>query len=305
MKKIAYIIFYLAGIIASLIAARSLIYLVSIMSTLGAPRSLYASYVWLFWLSLGSIVFFIRAWLGKLSEVWKWTCVTLMVGGAAVMMKSPAIPSMILITSMLFVASGCLIFAEVREGGRKFPKWGKIILVLAYGVLLFIFLAAVLLGNKDRDNRSSRGSNPITTRREGVAAPAGTNTEALNNPSDNFLKLCRDGTPQEVENAIKTGVNVNKRYLFDNTALILAAYNNNLEVVITLIKNGADVNAQNQIGWTALMYAACFGDPEVVITLIDNGADVSLRDVNGRAAVYHAKDNEKVKNSEAMVRLFW
>ena len=67
--------------------------------------------------------------------------------------------------------------------------------------------------------------------------------------------------------------------LFDaqdgGTALIEAAYENQLEVMLVLIEKGADVNFVDQEGYTALMWATHEGHIEAVTLLIKAGANVN------------------------------
>lgn len=116
---------------------------------------------------------------------------------------------------------------------------------------------------------------------------------------EDFLKLCRTGTAREVENAMKTGANVNAQESDGDTrewglsALMVAARNNNPDVVTALIKNGANVNAKDFGDEnTALKWAAVDNpNPEVIITLIKNGIDVNTRDRHGNTALMWAAWN--------------
>ena len=61
------------------------------------------------------------------------------------------------------------------------------------------------------------------------------------------------------------------------TALMFAAYADDLEMARVLLENGAPVNAQTDVGTTALMFAAAFGHVEVVRFLVENGADIHIQ----------------------------
>jgi len=60
-----------------------------------------------------------------------------------------------------------------------------------------------------------------------------------------FIELVRNGTPQEVEAAIRAGANANAKNIRYTTALMTAAMTDNHEVVAMLLANGADVNVRN------------------------------------------------------------
>ncbi|MCL2673180.1 MAG: ankyrin repeat domain-containing protein, partial [Alphaproteobacteria bacterium] len=75
--------------------------------------------------------------------------------------------------------------------------------------------------------------------------------------ADNVTELFQRGTPEEVENAIISGTNVNARDNNGMTPLMAAVgHNPNREVIATLIRAGADVNARSNDGQTPLMRAA-------------------------------------------------
>ncbi|HUC79895.1 MAG TPA: ankyrin repeat domain-containing protein, partial [Flavisolibacter sp.] len=69
------------------------------------------------------------------------------------------------------------------------------------------------------------------------------------------------------------------------TPLILAAYNNQKEVVDFLLSHGAAVDAQDAAGNTALMGVSFKGYQDIARALIDAGADVNLRNSNGAPAL--------------------
>jgi ankyrin repeat protein len=47
------------------------------------------------------------------------------------------------------------------------------------------------------------------------------------------------------------------------------------------------------------MWAARYNHPGVLQALIENGADIDIKDKNGRRALDYAKDNEKLKGTDA------
>lgn len=85
-----------------------------------------------------------------------------------------------------------------------------------------------------------------------------------------FLSMCKAGSVEEVDEALKAGVDVNR----PNTAHV-----------------------------TALMFAARFNSPEVVNLLLDAGADVLARNDKGRSALDYARKNDKLDGTEALRRL--
>ena len=87
------------------------------------------------------------------------------------------------------------------------------------------------------------------------------------------------------------------------TPLLYAAMDNhNPDVINTLIDAGAD-DSSNRLGRTALILAAMMNNPAVVGALLDAGADVHAKDSDGKTALFYARDNDKLKGSESLLRL--
>lgn len=63
-----------------------------------------------------------------------------------------------------------------------------------------------------------------------------------------------------------------------------AAFKGNAEMVRLLIEHGADVNARMPDGKTALMFAAMFNRLEIIDLLLEKGADASLKSMDGATA---------------------
>ena len=105
---------------------------------------------------------------------------------------------------------------------------------------------------------------------------------------------------------LEAGADVNAKYEDGSTALMDAASYNTAEVVSALIRAGADVNAQVNAeghwydGYTALIWAAHSNDdPNVISVLLAAGADASMMDSEGKTALNHLAENDKLRNSHA------
>jgi ankyrin repeat protein len=90
------------------------------------------------------------------------------------------------------------------------------------------------------------------------------------------LKLRSLKVAMVLVNSPNTKVEV--RNAVDESPLMLAALNNDLELARLLIKNNADVNKP---GWTALHYAATNGHVDVIRLLLDENAYIDAASPNG------------------------
>jgi hypothetical protein len=177
------------------------------------------------------------------------------------------------------------------------------------------------------DNSMSKKNQPATNRPTNVMTPTQANV---------FFELVRTGTPQQVQQAINVGADVNARdkegetplivaaahngnpevitnllkagadvnaqeSTFGATAILIAAGYNNLDVINVLLKAGADINAKSSLGFTPLMFAAEFNtNPEVINVLLKAGANAKVRQPSGKTALDFALSNEKLKGSDAI-----
>ena len=118
--------------------------------------------------------------------------------------------------------------------------------------------------------------------------------------ANDFVRLCVDGTLQEVEAAIKKSEDAGAKDDYGRTALIAAArFNENPEVISLLLKNGADINAQDNNGDTALIHSAISGfNPEVITMLLINSADAKIINKNGKKAIDYIQAPDKDSSNE-------
>ncbi len=118
-----------------------------------------------------------------------------------------------------------------------------------------------------------------------------------------FLKLCRSGSVEEINEAIEAGVNVNASNKISATALIFAAKENTPEVVELLVKAGAELDSQDIYGNTALIYATSYNSEEVVKVLLDSGASTNVINIQGYKALDYAKQNYRLADSDVLTKL--
>ena len=89
------------------------------------------------------------------------------------------------------------------------------------------------------------------------------------------------------------------------TPLMAAAgFNLDASVVTMLLKSGAEAEARDTTGSTALMYAARSNfNPMVTAVLLKAGANAKTKDKAGKTAFDFAKDNVKLKGTDAYLQL--
>ncbi|MCL2001696.1 MAG: ankyrin repeat domain-containing protein, partial [Planctomycetes bacterium] len=107
---------------------------------------------------------------------------------------------------------------------------------------------------------------------------------------EDFLELCKYGTPRNIERAIKTGANLEARNEYGETPLLVAIeYNENSRAAAVLMKSGADLDAKDGNGETALITAAKNRkDTDVLLMLLEAGADVNETNEDGDTALHYA-----------------
>ena len=90
---------------------------------------------------------------------------------------------------------------------------------------------------------------------------------------------------------MNSGADVNFQNSDGQTALHIAVYHANEDIVQLLLNSGADVNIQDKYGFTALHYAVFTRNEEIVQLLLNSAAaNTSLKDDQGKTALDHAKD---------------
>lgn len=89
-----------------------------------------------------------------------------------------------------------------------------------------------------------------------------------------------------------------RHWLKEETALMVAAKENDLPKLISLLASGVDKDAQQRKGQTALMFAASKGHSEIVRQLLNAGADMYLKTMYGDTAytfAVHGKDKKCIE----------
>lgn len=104
-----------------------------------------------------------------------------------------------------------------------------------------------------------------------------------------FINDVRRGECGKIDAALRSGLPIDGFDNLDQTPLIAAVGQNQVECVKLLVARGADVNLADHAGWSPLIHAAYFGSGnEVLGLLIDHGAKVDAQNNRGLTALYLA-----------------
>lgn len=104
---------------------------------------------------------------------------------------------------------------------------------------------------------------------------------------DELMKACKNGEYEQVKEICTVPEHINAANEHGWTPLIVATYNNQVDIVNFLIMNGADVHATNNNGTNLLMYAKeayiNYGNKELFQLFLKLGLDVENRDYAGKS----------------------
>ena len=137
---------------------------------------------------------------------------------------------------------------------------------------------------------------------EGVSRVLGEGAEITCRDSDGKTGLhvgAMEGHDSVVKIFLEAGIDVNIRDGADTkwTALINAAYWDNISCLKLLLDNGADPDIRGEKdyhrhGWTALMYTAFKNYPDLATELLIKGADLNILNSSGESAIQLAQEND-------------
>jgi N-acyl-D-amino-acid deacylase len=107
-----------------------------------------------------------------------------------------------------------------------------------------------------------------------------------------LIESAKDLTGRSAKLLLDAGANPNGQDKMGNSALHVAAFNGNSEVVRLLLARHASVNTANKMGSTPTVNASIRGDANIVRMLIDAGADVNAADSSESTALMWAAYKE-------------
>ena len=117
---------------------------------------------------------------------------------------------------------------------------------------------------------------------------------------DSLISACMKGNMEMVEFLLSNGANLNTRTDDDGQNVLMRTawyeYDENLALAEYFVKKGIDINARDKMGNTALLIAAKNEQPKMVELLLALGADKNVRNNEGKSVLDIARDNERVHN---------
>lgn len=143
---------------------------------------------------------------------------------------------------------------------------------------------------EDGMRRSSASTKPATDPSiRKVAKALGVDDERLPYTYADLLRVCKQGTPEQVAEVLASGVEPGPHpSSADPSPLMLAAMENpNPDVIRRLIAAGAKVDAASGTGATALMCSALNARTEVAQALLDAGANAKAADKDGNTSLHY------------------
>jgi ankyrin repeat protein len=100
-----------------------------------------------------------------------------------------------------------------------------------------------------------------------------------------LLDAVRENRAVDVRRLLMNGADANARNIFAETALMYAAHNGNVTIMLMLMNRGARLEDEDRTGSTALLWAAVGLSADALQLLIERGANVNAQDVDGFSAI--------------------
>ncbi|MEH7335522.1 ankyrin repeat domain-containing protein [Neobacillus drentensis] len=111
------------------------------------------------------------------------------------------------------------------------------------------------------------------------------------NMKDQFFKAVENGKIDEINSFLNKGVNINSQDSMGRTAVMIAAYANDIETAKALIEKGADVNIQDHMKNNPFLYAGAEGYIGILKLTIEAGANPKLLNRYGGTALIPASEH--------------
>ncbi|MDN3014686.1 ankyrin repeat domain-containing protein [Paenibacillus sp. BSR1-1] len=108
---------------------------------------------------------------------------------------------------------------------------------------------------------------------------------------EQFFKAVENGKIDEINSFLNKGVSINSQDSRGRTAVMIAAYANDIETTKVLIDKGADVNIQDHLKNNPFLYAGAEGYIGILRLTIEAGANPKLLNRYGGTALIPASEH--------------
>ncbi|EAX89119.1 hypothetical protein TVAG_009530 [Trichomonas vaginalis G3] len=125
--------------------------------------------------------------------------------------------------------------------------------------------------------------------------------DQTNNFGQCFVYSPMFNIPSLIEYFLSHGANINKTNNYRETALHIAAQQNNKGTAEVLISHGANIDEKNKDGETALHIAARQNCKETAEVLISHGANIDKKNKDGETALYIAARQNCKETAEVLI----
>lgn len=115
------------------------------------------------------------------------------------------------------------------------------------------------------------------------------------NVKESFFQAAENGNIEDVSKFIQQGVDINSRDSQGRTAIMIATYENDPDMVQHLIEQGADIHIQDNLKNNPFLYAGAEGYLEILKLTIDAGADPKIVNRYGGTALIPASEHGYVE----------
>ena len=117
-----------------------------------------------------------------------------------------------------------------------------------------------------------------------------------------FFNALEDRDYNEMRSRLFKGANINAKHRDGRTAVIMAADDQDIELLDFLLENGANIDSRDdERSESALMRRAAVGDAIFVEILLERGADVDAVDRGGKTALLRAAASRSHRAVKALI----
>lgn len=109
-----------------------------------------------------------------------------------------------------------------------------------------------------------------------------------------LIVASKHGLTNIVKQLLKLGADVNAKNADGRTALMEANHHGHVAIIKELLAAGANINVKDNDQWSALMFASQYGNTEIVKILLAANADYSIESLSGKSAKSIARECEHV-----------